>query len=273
MVSQTIRLRNGLIMPTLGYGVWQVPEDEAAIGVREALRVGYRSIDTAAIYDNERGTGRGIAESGVAREEIFLTTKLWNTDQGSDAALRSFDESLERLGVEYVDLFLIHWPAPALDLYVETWVALQSLVADGRVRGLGVSNFLPEHLDRLAQAGGELPLINQVELHPRFKQAATLAANERLDVVTEAWSPLGQGSSLELPAIVAIAGDLQRTPAQVILRWHLQRGRVVIPKSVTPSRIAENAQLFDFELTDDQLDRIDALPDAEKLGPDPAVFV
>jgi len=267
-------LPNGVEMPALGFGVWQVPDDDATVSVAEALRVGYRSIDTAAVYENERGTGRAIVESGIPRSEIFLTTKLWNADHGRDNALRAFDASLKRLGVDYVDLYLIHWPVPSLDRYVETWRAVVSLLDDGRAHAVGVSNFLPDHLDRLVDETGVAPAVNQIEFHPGWQPREVQAANDRHGIVTEAWSPLGQGTVLAAPPIVAIANQVRRTPAQVVLRWHLDRGRIVIPKSVTPARIAENAAVTDFALSAEQLAAIDGLAaDGGRLGPDPATFL
>ncbi|WUJ19461.1 aldo/keto reductase [Streptomyces sp. NBC_00390] len=260
-------------MPQLGFGVWQVPDDEAARTVAAALEAGYRSIDTAAIYGNEEGTGRAIASSGIARDELFVTTKLWNSDQGYDSTLRAFDKSLERLGLEYVDLYLIHWPVPSKDAYVDTYKALEKIHADGRAKAIGVSNFLPEHLERLIAQTSVVPAVNQIELHPQLAQAASRAVHERHGITTEAWSPLGQGRGLlEVPTIVAIAQKHGRTPAQVVLRWHLQLGNVVIPKSVTPSRIRENADVFDFELDADDLAAFAALDEGRRLGPDPATF-
>ncbi|UXY40272.1 aldo/keto reductase [Streptomyces albidocamelliae] len=260
-------------MPQLGFGVWQVPDDEAERAVATALEAGYRSIDTAAIYGNEEGTGKAIAASGLPREDIFVTTKLWNSDQGYDAALRAFDASLERLGLDYLDLYLIHWPLPSRDTYVDTYKAFEKLHADGRIRAIGVSNFLPEHLRRLISETSVVPAVNQIELHPHLQQHAARELHAEQGIATEAWSPLGQGRGLlEVPAIVAIAQKHGRTPAQVVLRWHVQLGNVVIPKSVTPSRIQENIQVFDFSLDDEDLAAISALNEDRRLGPDPAAF-
>ncbi|WUC39794.1 aldo/keto reductase [Streptomyces sp. NBC_00557] len=260
-------------MPQLGYGVWQVPDDEAERTVALALEAGYRSIDTAAVYGNEEGTGRAIAASGLPREEIFVTTKLWNADHGYDAALRAFDASLARLGLDYIDLYLIHWPLPARDAYVDTYKALEKLLSDGRVRAIGVSNFLNEHLERLIAETSVIPAVDQIELHPHLQQHAAREFHAEQGIATEAWSPLGQGKGLlEVPAIVAIAQKHGRTPAQVVLRWHIQLGNIVIPKSVTPSRIKENIEVFDFSLDDEDLAAISALNEDRRLGPDPATF-
>ncbi|WSL73754.1 aldo/keto reductase [Streptomyces sp. NBC_01723] len=258
-------------MPQLGFGVWQVPDDEAETAVVQALEAGYRSIDTAAIYGNEEGTGRALAASGVAREDLFVTTKLWNSEQGYDTTLRAFDASLAKLGLEYLDLYLIHWPMPAEDRYVDTYKALEKLLADGRVRAIGVSNFLPEHLERLTGETSVVPAVNQIELHPHLQQHASREVHAELGIATEAWSPLGSGKGiLEIPAIVAIAQKHNRTPAQVVLRWHLQLGNVVIPKSVTPSRIKENIDVFGFTLDTEDLAAISALNEDRRLGSDPA---
>ncbi|WP_327698715.1 aldo/keto reductase [Streptomyces sp. NBC_00459] len=268
-----ITLNNGVEMPQLGFGVWQVPDDEAEQAVATALESGYRSIDTAAIYGNEQGTGKALAASGVPREDLFVTTKLWNGDQGYESTLRAFDTSLEKLGLEYVDLYLIHWPQPAKGAFVDTYKAFEKLHADGRVRTIGVSNFLPEHLDRLLGETSVVPAVNQIELHPHLQQHESREYHAKHGIATEAWSPLGSGKGLlEVPAIVAIAQKHGRSPAQVVLRWHLQLGNVVIPKSVTPSRIKENIDAFGFSLDPEDLAAISALNEDRRLGPDPATF-
>lgn len=268
-----IILNNGVEMPQLGFGVWQVPDDEAQTAVTTALEAGYRSIDTAAIYGNEEGTGKAIAASGVPREELFVTTKLWNADQGHDSTLRAFDTSLKKLGLDYVDLYLIHWPLPSKDSYVDTYKAFEKIQADGRAKSIGVSNFLPEHLDRLIAETSVIPAVNQIELHPHLQQHAAREYHAEQGIATEAWSPLGQGKGLlEVPAIVAIARKHGRTPAQIVLRWHIQLGNVVIPKSVTPSRIKENIDVFGFELDPEDMAAISALNEDRRLGPDPATF-
>jgi diketogulonate reductase-like aldo/keto reductase len=268
-----IILNNGVEMPQLGYGVWQVPDDEAETAVATALEAGYRSIDTAAVYGNEEGTGKAIAGSGIPREDLFVTTKLWNDAQGYDATLRAFDTSLSKLGLDYVDLYLIHWPTPARGRYVDTYRAFEKLHADGRIRAIGVSNFLPEHLEHLIAETSVVPAVNQIELHPHLQQRAAREYHAERGIATEAWSPLGQGKGLlEVPAIVAIARKHGRTPAQVVLRWHIQLGNVVIPKSVTPARIKENIDVFDFSLDAEDLAAISALNEDRRLGPDPAEF-
>ncbi|MCX4642107.1 aldo/keto reductase [Streptomyces sp. NBC_01446] len=260
-------------MPQLGFGVWQVPDAEAEKAVATALEAGYRSIDTAAIYGNEEGTGKAVAASGIAREKLFVTTKLWNADHGYDAALRAFDASLDKLGLDYLDLYLIHWPLPSKDSYVDTYKALEKIYADGRAKAIGVSNFLPEHLERLLGETSIIPAVNQIELHPHLQQRAAREFHAEQGIATEAWSPLGQGKGLlEVPAIVAIAQKHGRTPAQIVLRWHVQLGNVVIPKSVTPSRIVENIAVFDFELDVEDIAAISALNEDRRLGPDPATF-
>ncbi|MFD5751972.1 aldo/keto reductase [Streptomyces sp. NPDC127033] len=267
----TLTLNNGIEMPQLGFGVWQVPDSEAQQTVATALEAGYRSIDTAAVYGNEEGTGKALAASGIAREELFVTTKLQNSDQGYDSTLRAFDVSLGKLGLDHVDLYLIHWPTPAADKYVDTYKAFEKILADGRARSIGVSNFLPEHLERLLGETSVVPVLNQIELHPQLQQAESRAFHAERSIATEAWSPLGQGKGLlEVPTVVAVARKHGRTPAQVVLRWHLQLGNVVIPKSVTPSRIRENIDVFGFELDADDLAAFAALDEGKRLGSHPA---
>jgi len=271
MTEQTsIALNDGQSIPQVGLGVWQVPDETATGAVAEALRVGYRHVDTAAIYENERGVGEGLRQGSVDRGQIFLTTKLWNEDQGFDSTLRAFDKSLERLGTDTVDLYLIHWPSPARGLYVDTWKAFIRLREEGRAESIGVSNFTAEHLDRLIEETGVAPVLNQIELHPRFQQRALREAHAARGIATQSWSPLGQGQLLSEGAIAQIAAKHGKTPAQVIIRWHIDNGLVVIPKSVTPSRIAENLAVFDFRLDADDLAAIAALDSAEgRIGPDP----
>ncbi|GGF68824.1 oxidoreductase [Azorhizobium oxalatiphilum] len=267
---QTLKLRDGADMPQFGLGVWKTPNDIAAQVVAHALKSGYRHVDTAAVYGNEQGVGEGLKASGVARGDVFVTTKLWNADQGFDSTLRAFNESLKRLGTDYVDLYLIHWPAPKNDRFVDTWRALLQLKAEGRAKSIGVSNFEPEHLERLASETGELPVVNQIELHPTFQQRALRAFHASHGIATESWSPLGQGQLLTDPAIAAIAKAHGRSPAQVIIRWHLQSGLIVIPKSVTPARIDENAKVFDFVLSADQMAVLDGLDRKDgRIGPNP----
>ncbi|MFF2579697.1 aldo/keto reductase [Streptomyces goshikiensis] len=277
--SPTIELNNGTPMPRLGLGVWQVPDDEAERVVGTALEAGYRSIDTAAAYGNEEGTGRAIARSGVPRAELFVTTKLWNVKTRSwdrDGVLRAFDASLGRLGLDRLDLYLIHWPRPMRDDFLTIWRTFEEIAASGRARAVGVSNFRPQDLERLAEVSALVPAVNQIELHPLFPQAELRALHARLGITTEAWSPLGQGKELlSLPAVTAVAAKHGRTAAQVVLRWHLHHGTVVIPKSVTPARIRENLDVFGFDLDAADLAALDALgsgPKGRRLGPDPAEF-
>ncbi len=260
-------------IPQLGFGVFQVPPKETELAVAEALSAGYRQIDTAAAYRNEGGVGEALHASGLDRDELFITTKCWNDDQGYEQAKRACRASLERLELSHLDLYLIHWPVPAHDLYVETWKAFVELHQEGLVRSIGVSNFEAEHLERVIAETGVTPAINQVELHPYFQQLGLRREHERLGILTEAWSPLGQGLELEDPAIVEIAQAHGKTPAQAIIRWHLQIGNVVIPKSVTPSRIRENIDVFDFELSEQELESLAALDAGRRIGPDPNTFV
>ncbi|MFJ5632173.1 aldo/keto reductase [Streptomyces goshikiensis] len=277
--SPTIELNNGTLMPRLGFGVWQVPDDEAERVVGTALEAGYRSVDTAAAYGNEEGTGRAIARSGVPRAELFVTTKLWNVKTRSwdrDGVLRAFDGSLGRLGLDRLDLYLIHWPRPMRDDFLTIWRTFEEIAASGRARAVGVSNFRPVDLERLAEVSALVPAVNQIELHPLFPQEELRALHARLGIATEAWSPLGQGKELlSLPAVTAVAAKHGRSAAQVVLRWHLHHGTVVIPKSVTPARIRENLDVFGFELDTADLAALDALgsgPQGRRIGPDPAEF-
>ncbi|WP_131973310.1 aldo/keto reductase [Exiguobacterium sp. s166] len=265
-----VTLNNGLVMPQLGYGVFKVPEQEVYEAVREALRVGYRSIDTAMIYENEAGVGRALKDSGIPREDIFLTTKVWNKDQGYERTLAAFETSLQKLGVDYVDLYLIHWPMPDEDLYMDTWRALEQLYRDGKTKAIGVSNFHIPHLTRVLEEGTVVPAVNQIELHPFLSQEAIRAFCQKNGIVVEAWSPLMKGrDALTDPVITDIAARHGKTPAQVVLRWHLQHDIIAIPKSVTPSRIQENLDIFDFVLSPDDMRQIDQLNRNERTGSNP----
>ncbi|UPK64351.1 aldo/keto reductase [Rhodococcus pyridinivorans] len=268
----TVTLNNGVEIPQLGFGVFQIPEDETTAAVSAALETGYRHIDTAAAYGNEAGVGRALADSGLSRDELFITTKVWNSDQGYDATLRAFDTSLAALGLDRLDLYLIHWPTPARDLYADTWRALERLVEEGRLRAAGVSNFQPAHLQRLLDGSSLVPTINQIELHPGLQQSELRAFHAEHGIATEAWSPLAQGAVLNDEAITSIAERTGKSPAQVVLRWHLQLGNVVIPKSVTPSRIRENFEVFDFELTDEDMSTIAGADRDLRTGPHPDEF-
>jgi len=268
----TVVLRDGVEIPQLGLGVFQVPAEETQGVVEEALAAGYHHIDTAAAYGNEEGVGAAIAASGCSRESLFVTTKLWNSEQGYDSTLRAFEQSLGRLGIDRVDLYLIHWPMPAADRYLDTWRALERIQEEGLSRSIGVSNFRIEDLRRLQQEADYMPTINQVELHPRFQQGELRAWHAEHAIATEAWSPLAQAALLSDPTIERIAARHERTAAQTILRWHLQLGNVVIPKSATPQRIRENIELFDFELSAEEMATIAGLDAGERIGPDPASF-
>ncbi|RZQ62174.1 aldo/keto reductase [Amycolatopsis suaedae] len=260
-------------MPQLGFGVFQVPDDETAAAVTAALEAGYRSIDTAAVYGNEGGVGQAIRQSGIPREELFVTTKLWNADQGHDETLKAFEASRQLLGLDYLDLYLIHWPVPERDRYADSWKALEKLLADGRVRAIGVSNFQPSHLRRLAEVSDVVPAVNQIELHPYLQQAELRPFHAERGIVTEAWSPLAKGGDLLAEQTIRSLADKHgRTPAQVVLRWHLQLGNVVIPKSVTPSRIRENLDVFGFTLDADDLAALSTLDRDVRTGPHPDTF-
>jgi len=270
---QTVTLNNGVVMPQLGFGVWQVPDDEATPAVATALATGYRSIDTAAMYRNESGVGKAIAASGIARDELFVTTKLNNDGHGREATLRAFEQSRKNLGLDYVDLYLIHWPLPAQERYVETWQAFETLLADGVVRAIGVSNFHAPHLQRVIDESGTVPAVNQIELHPYLTQQPLREFDTRHRIATEAWSPLASGGNvLADPVITSLAEKYGKTPAQVILAWHLQLGNVVIPKSVTPARIRENFAVFDVELDPDDVVAISGLDRDGRTGPNPETF-
>lgn len=271
--APNITLNNGVEMPQLGLGVWRASDDEARRSCVVAIDNGYRSIDTASLYKNEEGVGRAVAESRVSRGDLFITTKLWNNDQGFDAALKAFDASLDRLGMDYVDLYLIHWPAPGQDLYVETWKALERVYADKRARAIGVSNFHVSHLERLAAECEVVPALNQIELHPYLPQAELRGYHAAHGIHTEAWRPIGQGGELLVePGLMRVAAKHGKSVAQVVLRWHIQLGNVVIPKSVTPSRIVENIDVFDFTLDEADLAAVAALESGRRMGMDPDEF-
>lgn len=278
-MTETLTLNNGVTLPALGFGVFQTPPDETVAAVAEALRVGYRHIDTAAAYGNEREVGRALAESEIDRSEVFVETKVWISDYGYDATLHAFDKSAAKLGLEQIDLLILHQALPSrFDLTIEAYRALEQLLADGKVRAIGVSNFMPGHLDALLAETSVVPAVNQVEVHPYFRQPAVLAKDAELGILSQAWSPIGgitfyregpHGSTLTDPTVVEIAEAHGRTPAQVMLRWHLQQGRSAIPKSTKPARIAENYAVFDVELSADELARIDALDTGVRGGPEP----
>jgi 2,5-diketo-D-gluconate reductase A len=268
-----IALHDGVEIPQLGFGVFQVPPEDTQATVEEALEVGYRHIDTAAAYRNERGVGAAIESSGIAREEIFVTTKLWNSQQGYETTLGACEKSLDRLGLDHVDLYLIHWPVPTEGRALHTWRAFERIHEEGRARTVGVSNFRIEDLEMLEREAAVRPTVNQIELHPHFPQAELRAWHAEHGIATEAWSPLAQGDLLVNETIAAVASRHDRTPAQVILRWHLQLGNVVIPKSVTPARIRENFEVFDFALDDEDMTEIAALDVGKRIGPDPSTFV
>lgn len=263
----TLTLNSGYRIPQLGLGVFRVEEDTAKRLVLDALEIGYRHIDTAWIYGNEEGVGAALAECGIPRDELFITTKLWNTFQGSTEPAAGLQESMDKLGLDYIDLYLIHWPAPKRDAFVDSWLALEGFVHEGLVRSIGVSNFLPDHLDRVLEAGSIVPAVNQIELHPAFQQKAQRAYQEPKGIITEAWGPLGQGKYdlADLPGLADIASSTGKTIAQVVLRWHIQEGLVVFPKTSRKERLAENFDLFDFTLTATQMESIRAM-DLDRRG-------
>lgn len=266
-----IKLNDGNSIPQLGYGVWQVPNAEASTAVNCAIKLGYRSIDTAMIYRNEEGVAEGIKKSEVPRSELFITTKVWNEDQGYDETLKAFEVSLKKLDLKYIDLYLIHWPSPKRNKFVQSWKALEKLKADGLVKSIGVSNFCIEHFERLANETGTVPALNQIELHPLFQQKELRAFHDKHKIITEAWSPLGQAKILENEIIGKLAQQYQKSPAQIILRWHMQSNIVAIPKSATPSRIEENIKIFDFELSTEDMTKLSHIDSANgRIGPNPA---
>jgi diketogulonate reductase-like aldo/keto reductase len=268
----SVALRDGESIPQLGFGVFQVPPEETADVTLRALQAGYRHIDTAAAYRNEAGVGQAVHAAGLPREEVYVTTKLWNSNQGFDEAQRALRTSLDRLEMSHVDLYLIHWPAPAQDKYLDTWKAFIELQKEGLTRSIGVSNFQESHLERIISETGVVPVVNQIELHPYLQQPGLRREHAERGIVTEAWSPLAQGAVLDDPVLVEIAQRLGVTTGQVVLRWHLQLGNVVFPKSVTQSRIEENFDIFGFSLTDDDMAAIEGLDRGERTGPDPDHF-
>lgn len=271
--SPTLRFSDGHSIPQLGYGVWQVEDDVAEKVVGQALDAGYRHIDTAAVYGNEAGVGRALAASDVPREDVFVTTKLWNSEQGYDSTLAAFDASMDKLGIDVLDLYLIHWATPERDRYLDTWKAFVELQKQGRIRSIGVSNFPEKDLDRLISESGVTPVIHQIELSPYLTQDRLRKVDAEHDILTEAWSPLGSGKGLlDDPLLADIAKKHGATPGQVVLAWHLAIGNVVIPKSVTPSRIVENFEALDVRLDDEDVRAISGLDKGERTGPDPSEF-
>lgn len=270
--TDLITLNNGVQIPQRGFGVFQVPPADTQRAVEQAIAIGYRHIDTAAAYNNEAGVGAAVRASGLPRGELFVTTKLRNGEQGRESAINAYDQTLKRLGLDYIDLYLVHWPNPKADRYVESWQALEQLLAQERVRAIGVSNFLPDHLNRLAEECEIVPAVNQIEIHPSFQQRDLTDLCRRRSIAIEAYSPLGQGADLDHPAVITVAERYGVTPAQVVLRWHLQLGHVVIPKSVNPDRIRSNFDLHGFALTDTELAAITALEAGNRVGSDPRTF-
>lgn len=267
-----IRLNNGVSVPQLGLGVFQVGPDDAQRVVETALDAGYRHIDTAAAYNNESGVGAAVRASGLPREEVFVTSKLRNGDQGDESVRRAYADSCERLGLDHVDLYLIHWPNPAAGLYVQSWRALERLFTEEAVRAIGVANFLVEHLEELLRSSDVVPAVNQIELHPTFQQQEVASRCRQEGIAVQAYSPLGQGADLDAAAVRSVADTYGVSPAQAILRWHLQRGRLVIPKSGSPERIRENLDVMNFTLTDEEIDLITAMDAGNRIGGDPTTF-
>jgi 2,5-diketo-D-gluconate reductase A len=272
MPNTRLRMNDGQTIPRLGLGIWQVPPAITAETVAAALKLGYRLVDGAAIYGNEEGLGEGVRQSGLPRDDVFVTTKVWNDMQGHDRTLRAVESSLKRLQMNQVDLCLIHWPAPAQDRYLDTWRALIRLRDEGRVRSIGLSNFMAPHLERLVGETGVVPVLNQIELNPRLQQADLRALHDRMGIVTQSWTPLGQGRSFDAAPVQAVARRTGKSPAQVILRWHLQLGVSVIPRSTRAAGLAENLDLFDFALTPDEMTAMATLDEGQRCGPDPATF-
>lgn len=271
-LSPTVTLNNGQQIPQLGLGVYKLETDIAEGLIHQAIEAGYRRIDTASFYGNEAEVGAGVRASGLAREELFVTTKIWNEDQGYDRTLAAIDESLSRLDIDYIDMLLIHWPKPEQDLYLETWLAFEKALAAGKLRGIGVSNFQPHHLERLLAAGGTVPALNQVELHPGLQQVQVRAFNAKHGIATEAWSPLARGRFDENEQVLSIAQKHGKSPAQVIIRWHIELGNLVIPKTATASRLTENISVFDLKLDSEDMNKIASLDSGLRTGPNPDEF-
>lgn len=267
-----VEMNDGRSIPVIGFGVWQVPDDVVVDATLKALEVGYRHIDTAYLYLNERGVGEALRRSGLDRDDIFVTTKVWNTDHGYDETLRAFDKSTGLLGIDEVDLYLIHWPTPARDMYLDSWRALIRLREEGRARSIGVSNFHEAHLRKIIDETGVIPAINQIELHPWLPQTHMRDIDARLGIKTEAWSPLGSGRLIDDPVIAEVAAKHGKSPAQVMVRWSLQLGNIVLPKSVTPERIEQNIDVFDFVLDDADMAAIATLESGRRTGPNPDEF-